>query len=346
MWIKNAWYVAGWASELSPGNLLARDFLGESVVMYRTQDGSAVALEDRCCHRHAPLSKGRVKGNAVRCMYHGLKYDALGKCIEIPGETKVGPQYRVRSYPLAEKLNLLWLWMGAADLGEPTGIADWPYLEDDGWSYAEGYLHYQASYLLGIDNFLDFSHLPFVHENTIGTDAFAENHPTIDKTDKGVHIRNIALDDTPSPHFKKFGGFKGMVDRWNIYDFHTRGNLLLMYAGAAPAGEGGHQGDRKNAIEFRHLSALTPESETTSHYHFAHARNFGLDIEGLDQNVLNTVVNAFHEDRDMIQAQQRSIDTSNAEPMQAIAADKALVHIRREIKNVTVAEDQRLAAAE
>jgi vanillate O-demethylase monooxygenase subunit len=312
--------------------------------MYRTEDGGVAALQDRCCHRHAPLSKGRLEGGAVRCMYHGLKFDASGQCIEIPGETNVPKQYRVRSFPLVEKQNLLWIWMGAADLANPDHIVDWPYLEDDGWRFTEGYLHYGASYLLGIDNFLDFSHLPFVHENTIGTSAFAENRPEIEPTGYGMHIENIAFDDPPSVHFQKFGAFDGLVDRWNVYDFHTRGNLLLMDSGSAPVGTGGKDGGRENAVEFRHISAMTPETETTSHYHFAHARNFGLDVEGLDKTVHETVVFAFHEDMDIINAQQRSINCSAGVPMLPISADVALLHIRREIEQ-TIAEDQQLPAA-
>jgi len=346
MWIKNAWYIAGWASEVSEDKLLARTFLDEPVLMYRAESGDVAALEDRCCHRHAPLSKGRLEGDAVRCMYHGLKFDPSGRCIEIPGETKVPAKYRVRSFPVVEKQNLLWIWMGEPGAANADTIADWPYLEDAAWRYTEGYLHYDASYLLAIDNLLDFSHLPFVHENTIGTSAFAENRPNIEPTGYGMHIENIAYDDPPSVHFKKFGGFDGLVDRWNIYDFHTRGNLLLMDSGAAPAGEGGKDGNHKSAIEFRHISALTPETETTSHYHFAHARNFGLAVDGLDKRIHDTVVNAFYEDRDIINAQQKIISRTVDTPMLPISADAALLQIRREIEQIIAADQQVLSAAE
>jgi phenylpropionate dioxygenase-like ring-hydroxylating dioxygenase large terminal subunit len=253
MWIKNAWYIAGWASEISRDRLLARAFLDEPVIMYRTEDGAVAALEDRCSHRHAPLSKGRLEDGAVRCMYHGLKFDPSGRCIEIPGETTVPEKYQVRSFPVVEKQKLLWIWMGDADLADPGDIVDWAYLDDPAWRYLEGYLHYEASYLLGIDNFLDFSHLPCVHQNTIGTGAFAQNRPEIEATGFGMHIRNIAFDDPPSAHFRKFGGFDGLVDRWNIYEFYVRGNLLLMEVGSASAGEGANEGDRENALEFRHI---------------------------------------------------------------------------------------------
>ena len=137
-----------------------------------------------------------------------------------------------------------------------------------------------------------------------------------------------------------------MVDRWNIYDFHIRGNLLLMDIGAAPAGEGANEGDRENALEFRHISAMTPETETTSHYHFTQLRNFNLEDEELDKALHDTIVNAFHEDKDIIDAQQRVISSTRDVPMMPISADKALLHIRRKIEQIIAEDQQILLAAE
>ena len=73
MWIRNAWYVAAWTHEIEPGRIHARTIIDQPLVLYRTTDG-IVALEDRCPHRFAPLSLGRLEGDALRCMYHGLKF--------------------------------------------------------------------------------------------------------------------------------------------------------------------------------------------------------------------------------------------------------------------------------
>ena len=78
MFIKKAWYVAATAAELSD-KPLARTLLGEKVVLFRTVEGKAVALEDRCCYRMAPLSLGDVEPGGIRCRYHGLKFDAGGQ---------------------------------------------------------------------------------------------------------------------------------------------------------------------------------------------------------------------------------------------------------------------------
>src|SRR5438445_10352278 len=86
IFLRNAWYVAAWNHELIDGRKLARTILERPVVMYRGESGKVVALDDRCCHRAAPLSMGRIEGDDIRCMYHGMKFDPSGKCIQIPGQ--------------------------------------------------------------------------------------------------------------------------------------------------------------------------------------------------------------------------------------------------------------------
>src|SRR5581483_10179825 len=97
----NAWYAAAFADEVGRAPL-ARVLLGEPVVLYRREDGVPVALEDRCCHRRAPLSKGKVIGDRLQCGYHGFTVDGSGACVAIPGQDRVPASVGVRSYPLAE----------------------------------------------------------------------------------------------------------------------------------------------------------------------------------------------------------------------------------------------------
>ena len=119
IFLKNSWYVAAWDHELIDGRKLARTILEKPLVIYRGASGKVVALDDRCCHRAAPLSMGRIEGDDIRCMYHGMKFDPGGKCIQIPGQDTIPPKLGVRSYPAVERYNLIWIWPGDADKADP-----------------------------------------------------------------------------------------------------------------------------------------------------------------------------------------------------------------------------------
>src|SRR5688500_3879866 len=75
MFIKNTWYVAGWSKEVPQDGFLARTILGLPLALWRDQADKVVAFENMCCHRGAPLSRGRREGDTVRCLYHGLLFD-------------------------------------------------------------------------------------------------------------------------------------------------------------------------------------------------------------------------------------------------------------------------------
>lgn len=53
--LKNCWYCAGWAYELEEEGHFARKFLGESVLVFRKEDGEVAAMSNVCPHRFAPL---------------------------------------------------------------------------------------------------------------------------------------------------------------------------------------------------------------------------------------------------------------------------------------------------
>src|SRR3546814_18802747 len=86
MFLRNAWYVGGTTAELNDQKMIALTMLGEPVVIYRKSNGEAVALENRCVHRLAPLSLGRVEGDNLICMYHGLLSCDQCQAPAIPGQ--------------------------------------------------------------------------------------------------------------------------------------------------------------------------------------------------------------------------------------------------------------------
>jgi vanillate O-demethylase monooxygenase subunit len=88
MFLRNYWYVAATDAEISH-KPLGRMILGEPIVLFRAEDGTPVAFEDRCPHRHLPLSMGRLVGDTLQCLYHGLRFGRDGRCVYIPGQEHI-----------------------------------------------------------------------------------------------------------------------------------------------------------------------------------------------------------------------------------------------------------------
>ena len=126
-----------------------------------------MALDNKCCHRHAPLIYGCWGVYCIRCMYHGLKFGADGRCVEIPGQTAIPSSVKVKTFPVVERKRWIWVWLGDPAKAEPATIPDMFSLEHPEWRMKPGYMHYKANHLLISDNILDFSHLSYVHENTL-----------------------------------------------------------------------------------------------------------------------------------------------------------------------------------
>ena len=91
---------------------LGRRVLGQGVVLYRTTDGTAVALEDRCVHRPYPLSLGRLDGDTIVSGYSGFTYDAHGYCVRVPTQDEIPVGARVRSFPVHDDGAFVWGWLG------------------------------------------------------------------------------------------------------------------------------------------------------------------------------------------------------------------------------------------
>ena len=250
-----------------------------------------------------------------------------GACVEIPGQEQIPPKTCIKSYPVVERNRLVWIWMGDPARANPDDIVDYFWHDSPEWRMKPGYIHYQANYKLIVDNLLDFTHLAWVHPTTLGTDSAASLKPVIERDTTGTGKLTITrwyLNDDMSNLHKGVAKFEGKADRWQIYQWSPPA-LLRMDTGSAPTGTGAPEGRRvPEAVQFRHTSIQTPETETTSHYWFCQARNFDLDDEALTEKIYQGVVVAFEEDRTMIEAQQKILSQLPDRPMVSIAADAGL----------------------
>ena len=324
--LRNSWYVAAWDREVAR-TPLARTLLGEPIVLFRTESGQAVALEDRCCHRQLPLSMGTLEGDRLRCGYHGLLFDATGKCVEIPGQATIPPQAKVRSYPLVERFRWVWLWMGDPAKADPALIPNWWWADHPGWVFTRPErVRLKCNYQLIADNVLDVTHLAYVHAGSIGAPSIAEFPGTVERGERLVRFTRWIKDRPPPPLYKRAGGFPGNVDRWQIVE-HVPPCFTVNFAGCE---------DGTRRIDLMALSAPTPETQNTTHYFFGFVRNFGLGDAEIDKICAEDMVHVFNEDFPVLEAQQRSRD--ERAPMINIAVDAAPLAARRMLDAMIAAE--------
>lgn len=302
MFLRNQWYQAGWAHEIVQAPL-ARRIAGEPVVFWRTKAGRVVAFEDRCPHRLAPLSLGKVVGDSLQCGYHGVTFDANGACVRIPGQDDLPTGACVRSYRVVDKWNCIWLWLGQPERADETLIPDFHWMTEPGWAPITGRLHWQANYQLLVDNLLDLSHEAFLHLATIGNPAVADTPVETSVAGDQVRVTRFMRDVPPPPLFVKARGFTTNIDRLQDITFSPPCTIDI-HVRATPAGTN----DLSQALEWHVLNALTPETERSTHYFWGLPRHFSYGDADMDAMLEAQILRTFGEDQAMLEAQQRCLE--------------------------------------
>lgn len=146
-------------------------------------------------------------------------------------------------------------------------------------------------------------------------------------------------DEAPQPYLRGLLPFGGPIDRWQIYEWRIRGNLLILESGLAPAGSGAFEGAVPDeAFVMRSVQALTPSTESSTHYFFMQAHDHAGAAETLTPVISQAVRRAFLEDKAIIEAQQRLLLEQPDAPMTSIPADAALHQGRRMLQRMLDAE--------
>jgi vanillate O-demethylase monooxygenase subunit len=336
--LKDAWYVAAWTEEVGRAPL-PRLLLGEPVVLFRKEDGTPVALEDRCCHRRAPLSKGKLLGDTLQCGYHGFVFDANGACVRIPGQDRVPPSLGVRFYPLVERHGYLWIWMGERAKADPALIPDFRQNYDPGWTAVRGRLPIAAHYLLVVENLIDLSHVGIVHAKTIGTDD-SRAELKFERGDDVVRVVRTPTEVATAPHNLKQGLAERSVLEKTI-DFRPPCQVAI----AVTTTEIAPQKPEPRALRLIILNACTPETEASTHYFWASCRDYQLGDKQVDAFLTRVTIEAFNEDKDILEAQQKIIELDPASPTVNVQADWGGVQARRLMAQLLESETASARAA-
>ena len=335
-YVRNAWYVAAWSRDIEAAKPFAVSILGEPVVVWRSESGALSALEDRCVHRLAPLSLGRCEGANLRCMYHGILFAPDGQALEIPGQDLVPAKARVRSYPVADRHDWAWVWMGDPALADEALIPPAVGISEPDWVLGHGQLDYAAEARLICDNLLDFSHLTYVHAQSFGAGPeFAQHQPKIAPLDRGLRVSRWLpqqAGNRRNPHGEP-------VDTYQTYDFLVPG-VLLMWSANYPAGTAARLGDEAPAMDDAMSGlnftsqAVTPPGDGTARSFFSwgpHCR----DGDSAKRDAMMAMAGqAFTEDKVMIEAQQRVIAATANPQVMPTAHDRGLTLYNRLVERL------------
>jgi len=192
--IKNQWYAVLDSKELKKNKLSGVTRLAEKLVFWRDENNAVHCIFDKCCHRGASLSRGKLMDQHVACPFHGFRYDSSGKVVCIPAngkQSKVPESFKVNSYLVREAFGFIWLWYS----DDRINVPEIPFFEDlkKGFSYGGFSETWHVHYTRAVENQLDVVHLPFVHKTTIGRgDNTLVNGPVVKWTDNRMtfYVKN------------------------------------------------------------------------------------------------------------------------------------------------------------
>lgn len=329
MFLRNCWYMADWARSIAAEQVIQVTILDEPIALYRTKSGAVVALEDRCAHRLAPLSIGRVEGEDLRCMYHGVKFAPDGRCNEIPGQERISSKVCVRGYPVVERHGCIWIWMGRAERADATLIPNVIGPDNAEWAVLTSHLDFAANAGLIADNLLDLSHAPWVHGATFGAGSAAtaavmkagELATTVTQLERGLKFERWHIGRPSNPYVEI-----GPTDDFVTNEFLAPGVFILVtrsykpgvrarsYLAETPAEE--------PVLMRSTCQMITPVSERKSKFFFTFGPWAPCALHA--QKFFDVAEKAFLEDKFFIESQQLMMDRSPERKVINLAMDVSL----------------------
>ncbi len=335
--IRNAWYVAGWSSEIS-NDLRAIKVLDEKIVIYRNSKGKVFALEDRCPHRFLPLSMGKLMGDNIECGYHGLTFNCEGNCIRIPSQKKIQKTLKIPTFPIIERHGIVWIWMGEKTLFKNYKIFDIPQFSESGWEVHQGEaLYLNSNYLNVAENLVDPAHVSFVHPTTLGNPSSEDVPVEFDTSGEVIIAWRWIRNSPPIGFFKEFPGYKNNVDRWHYYYLYLP-SIAVIDFGSIDSKEEVNEKNRHLGTQIFAIHLLTPVSKNQTIDRWMHIRNVALGDELVSEKIDSMFKIAFAEDKKILEAIQNQIDTQHKKNFVHIGIDKGAIIYRKRISELIKSE--------
>lgn len=296
-YVLNTWYVAAWSHEVS--RTPARRVICERpVVLYRRQDGTAVALADRCAHRSYPLSAGQVIEDGIQCGYHGFEFGADGVCTRVPAQSIIPPRTRVPAYAVVEKDGWIWVWLGDQAKADPARVPDTHYMNDPDWVAVTHSFHFECRAELIHDNLLDLTHESYIHTSTVGDDYIVEHGLTVEVDGDVVSADRLMPGVEAPPLYAQTMGISGLYDRFHCTKFHVP-SFHILHSGITPQGR-----PREEGYLIKVLNGITPIDAHNSWYYYAFCRNFGVESHQATEELVEGLRVVLEEDAAALRLQE------------------------------------------
>jgi vanillate O-demethylase monooxygenase subunit len=276
---------------------------------------------------------GRILGDHLQCGYHGLEFDVNGACVNNPHPNRaVPPGTFARTHPALERHSIVWIWMGDSQPDTST-LPDYGLIDTapaDQVSKRD-YLLMAANYELIADNLLDLSHASYLHAGLLGNDAMVDTRTDVERQGNTLWVSRFTPDvPVPQLYDLMFRQDGRNVDIWTRIRWNAPGCLLNDTGACAP------NTDRSTGTGLYGIHLLTPETATTTHYHFCAVRQNTVQRDpAADEHIRGQLSELRHrafeeQDRAMIEAQQRNISRSNGDLRPApLSVDAGIVRYHR-----------------
>ncbi len=292
------WHMAAWSGEVNQA-LLSRRLAGNRILLYRKEDGEVVAMDDRCPHRFAPLSRGERKGDQVHCGYHGLGFNSKGACVHNPFGDRLPRGAQVRTYPTIERDSVVWIFLEDPASASGCEIPDLGFMTTTPANFQlNGYTLMSANFEYGTDNLMDLSHIEFVHRGSFAGRGviFAGQHE-VRQVGETLHSNWWMPNIAPPGHTMGQYPPDAKTDHWLDMRWNPPASMYLQI-GATLAGQPRDQG-----IIVHQAHILTPETDGTTHYFWSTTSALPLDDPGVAAGMKQLFDQAFNvEDKPMIEA--------------------------------------------
>lgn len=169
------WFQVAWTDDIAVGDVHKMAYFGQEMVAWRAQSGRLTVMDAYCEHLGAHLGfGGHVEGEVIECAFHGWQWNHEGRNVCIPYENRPNRGRRVRTYPVVERNESVYIWHDVHRRDPFFEVPDVFASFGDGSSEADYYpraslyepqLELHPQYVL--ENGVDFAHFKFVHKTPI-----------------------------------------------------------------------------------------------------------------------------------------------------------------------------------